>query len=125
MTAASTSKPEAEPSSAAAPAERQLAEQLFQMSTGFMVTAALHAALKLGIAELLQPGPQRVAALARATGTNEDALYRALRALATTGFFEERSPRTFAQTPISELLCADRPQSARGMLMWLSHPLHF
>lgn len=101
------------------------AERLFQLGTGFMVTAALHAALKLGIADLLRDGPQPVAALANATSTNEDALYRTLRAVASIGVFEERSPRRFAQTPMSELLVADHPGAARGKLMWLTHPLHF
>src|SRR5262249_16284008 len=49
----------------------------------------------LGIADRLKSGPRPVQELAAATGTNEDALYRALRGLASLGVFAEGPARNF------------------------------
>ncbi|MBI2678168.1 MAG: class I SAM-dependent methyltransferase [Candidatus Koribacter versatilis] len=97
--------------------------QLYQLGLGFMVTAALHEMLEAGIADKLDAGPKPVAELARATGLNEDALYRTLRALATLGVFTETQPRTFANTPVSEPMRHDSGPM-RGMLAFITNPLH-
>jgi hypothetical protein len=95
------------------------------LATGFIVSAALHTVTKLGIPELLRSGPKSTDSLARATNANEDALYRAMRALASTGVFNEVSARTFALTPISELLCAGVPGTLKEMILWWNDRLHF
>lgn len=97
--------------------------QLYQLGLGFMVTAALHEMLEAGIADKLNAGPKPVAELARATGLNEDALYRAMRALATLGIFTETEPRTFANTPLSGPMRHDSGPM-RGMLAFITNPLH-
>jgi hypothetical protein len=97
---------------------------VFQLATGYVMSAAVQTATKLGIADHLANGPQSVADLAKATGTNEDALFRLLRALATAGLFEELSGRRFTQTPSSELLRSDRP-GLRDSVLWISSPFHF
>src|SRR3954467_13573977 len=89
---------------ASSPPQPDPAQALFQVATGYMVSAALQTVAKLGIADQLAAGPRPVADLARATGANEDALYRMLRALAMFGVFQETQPRTFALTPAAELL---------------------
>ena len=66
-----------------------------------------------------------VANLAAATGTNEDALYRILRLLASAGGFDEVAPRTFALTPPAELLQASHPRSMRDMMGFFADPFHF
>jgi hypothetical protein len=78
---------------------------------GYRVTQLLYAAVKLGIADLLAGGLQAVDELAATVGTQPDALYRALRALASLGVFREVSPRRFALTPLAELLRTDHPHS--------------
>src|SRR5690606_22598997 len=103
----------------------QAAQQVIQVGTGYILSAALWAAVRLDIPGHLAAGPQPVAALARATGSHEDALYRALRALSMTGIFAEPSPRTFANTPASELLRADVPGNVRAMALWMPDPFHF
>ena len=90
-----------------------------------MVSAALGVAAQLAIADRLANGPRSTGDLAKATGANEDALYRVLRALAMVGVFTEVSPRTFALTPAAELLRADVPGSVRDMALWLCDDLHF
>lgn len=97
---------------------------VFQLATGYIVSAALQTAVKLGVADHLANGPRPIAELARATNTNENALYRVLRALATVGVFQEISPATFSLTPAAELLRSDRP-GLRDMALWITSPFHF
>jgi SAM-dependent methyltransferase len=96
-----------------------------QFATGYMVSSALHGVLALNIPDLLKAGSKSVAELAVSTGSNEDALYRVMRALASIGLFNENPMRTFSLTPVSEPLCCDAQNSARDMTLWLTDPFHF
>jgi hypothetical protein len=107
-----------------APPQPEPGQLLFQVLTGYIASGALQIAVKLGIPDRLANGPQPVADLAAASGTQEEALYRVLRALATVGVFDEVLPRTFALTPLSELLRSDRP-GLRDMALWITSPFHF
>jgi hypothetical protein len=98
------------------------AQQLLQFATGYMPSSALFAITSLNVPDLLQAGPQPVSTLAAKTSSNEDALYRLLRALASIGVFHENPSRTFSLTPASELLCTGHPE--REMVLWLSDPFH-
>jgi hypothetical protein len=103
----------------------QPAEQLFQMALGLMSTAALGCMAELEIADKLKNGPRSVAELAAEAGVKEDALYRVMRALASTGIFEENVPRMFALTPTAELLCRGGKGSMRNMVRWMATRMHF
>ena len=93
--------------SAAAPAAGSPPGQaIMQLATGYMGTAALYAATKLGIPDILKSGTKPTSEIARACKANEDAVYRVMRALASAGIFTEGAPRTFALTPEGET--ADR-----------------
>jgi ubiquinone/menaquinone biosynthesis C-methylase UbiE len=107
------------------PAEPQPADQLMQFATGYMVSSALHGVTALNIPDLLKSGSKSIAELAATTGSNEDALYRVMRALASIGIFKENTARTFSLTPVSEALCADAQNSMRDMALWLTDPFHF
>ena len=96
---------------------------LFQIGTGYMASAALQSVIKLGIADLMTVGPVPVADLARKTGSNEDALYRVMRALSSLGIFDEVSPRTFALTLAGRML--QKGQSFYSMGLWITSPFHF
>ncbi|HKC71232.1 MAG TPA: methyltransferase dimerization domain-containing protein, partial [Terriglobales bacterium] len=95
------------------------------MATGFALSSALYAVTKLNIPDLLAHGPGAVSELAAATKSNEDALYRVLRALAMVGVFAETGGRSFALTPFSEALRADKPDSAREVVLWMGNRFHF
>jgi hypothetical protein len=103
----------------------QPAEQLMQLGTGYMVSAALYTATQLGIPDLLKGGAKSTQELAASCGAQEDALYRVMRALASIGVFNEVAARTFALTPMSELLRADHEDSVRDMMLWLADEFHF
>jgi predicted O-methyltransferase YrrM len=70
---------------------------------------------------LLRDGPRSASDLATATGTNENALYRLLRALTNAEIFAEEPARRFALTPIGEFLRSDVPGSQRGFVRFLGY----
>ena len=108
-----------------APPDLQASQHVFQIALGYIASTALYAAVKLKIADQLASGPRPVADLARATGANEDALYRVLRLLASVGVFEETSPRQFANTAPSSTMRAGIPGSVHDMALFMADPLHF
>lgn len=92
---------QAQPTAAPANAPEQL---MRNMIAGSRLTQMIHVAAKLRLADHLRKGPQSVAALAAATKTHEDSLYRLLRTLAGMGIFAEEDARRFRLTPAAELL---------------------
>jgi SAM-dependent methyltransferase len=93
----------------------QAQEELWDLLSGAPVLHAIAVASRLAIPDLLADGPRSAAALARATGSHEDALYRLLRALASVNVFAERPGRRFALTPSSRLLRTGVPGSMRSV----------
>ena len=104
--------------------ETAAAQQLMQLSTGYILSTALHAAVRLKIADVIGAGTTSVQALARETKANEDALYRVMRLLASVGVFEERAPREFANTTASSMLRSNVPGSMYPMALWMADPTH-
>jgi hypothetical protein len=100
-------------------------ERVMQLAGGFALSSALYAVTRLNVADLLAQGPRSAADLAAASASNEDALYRVLRLLASVGVFAETGSRTFALTPVSQALRANVPGSAREMVLWLGNRFHF
>ena len=90
-------------------------DTLMQVSMGFTLPRTLHVIAELGIADVLDETPRSVEALAAVTGTNAEALNRALRVLSAHGIFERRGG-AYAHTPISRLLRSDHPQSMRSFV---------
>jgi precorrin-6B methylase 2 len=99
--------------------------QIMTMICGFAASQAVHTAAELRLADLVQDGPKSTAELANATGTNEDNLYRLLRALVSLGVFSEPDPGAFGPTELSACLQSDHPRTlynlarmAGGHLQW-------
>ena len=92
--------------------------QLLGMTNGLIINQALYAAAKLGVADLLKDGAQTSSDLARKMNVNESALYRILRLLASQNVFEEKSPRRFANTELSQFLRTGVPGSVRSILIF-------
>ena len=99
--------------------------QLLQLVSGAFVSAAVYAAAKLGIADMLADGPKSAAYLAEKTGSDERSLYRVLRSLASVGAFAEVKANTFANTPMTETLRSDNPRSTRDLTIWMGEPEHW
>jgi hypothetical protein len=77
----------------------------------------LYAAAALGVADLLKGRAASAAELAGSLRVNEEALYRALRALSGQGVFDEIACGTFANSRLSECLRTDMPGSVRSLLI--------
>ena len=112
-------------SSAVAPQALPPDAQLMQLVSGAFVSAAVYAAAKLGIADMLAGGPKNVTDLARETEMDERSLYRLLRSLASVGAFEEIESKTFQNTPMTETLRSDAPRSTRDLTIWMGEPEHW
>ena len=98
---------------------------LLRMTDGLVLHQALCGAATLGIADLLCARERSAAELASALHINEDALYRALRFLSGHGVFRETRPRTFVNTPLSECLRSDVPNSIRPVLVFRGSQYYF
>ena len=107
--------------------EKQMPPQavLMQMSMGFIVSQAISVASKLYIADHLKDGAKNVKELARLTETNQPALYRLMRALASVGVFAEDEDSKFSLTPLSEFLRSDHPESLRGIAHMIGDREHW
>jgi hypothetical protein len=100
------------------------AMRVLSLSTGYMVSAALHAVATLDVASQLTSGPRDAASLACSLGggVDGDALCRVMRALTAHGVFTETAPRTFdLNAPARALLPGS---STRAQVLWLADPLH-
>jgi hypothetical protein len=94
------------------------------MMTGYWGAQAVYIVAKLGVADLLTGGPHPVEELAAATNSHASSLYRLLRALASIGVFTEVSPRTFALTPMAELLRTGIPGSMRALAITYNEEMY-
>ena len=93
---------------------------LRHMIDGYRISKIICVAAELGLADQLASGPQHYAELAAASGTNAQALYRLLCALASVGVFAQISEQRFALNPRGTLLRTDAPGSLRGWAMFSS-----
>jgi hypothetical protein len=99
--------------------------QILQLVGGAFISQAVYVAAKLGIADLLADGPKTAKYLAENTQTGERSLYRVLRSLASVGAFVESDGKTFANTPMTETLRSDVPNSTRDTTIWMAEEEHW
>ncbi len=96
-----------------------------QLAAGSLVSQAIYVAARLGIADLLAEAPRSAEFLAVATSSKESSLYRLLRTLASVGVFTDTGDKVFANTPVSEVLRSDTPDSIKDLVLWLGDPEHW
>jgi hypothetical protein len=113
-TAVAPSKPVAAPSVANI--------QLMQMTNAFVTSRCVYVVAEAGIADHIKDVPQTTEALAKATGTNADALYRLLRLLSSQGIFEWKAG-AWGHTEASRLLRSDDPGSMRDYVRMIGLPI--
>jgi hypothetical protein len=87
---------------------------LAQMSMGFIVSQAISVAAKLYVADHLKDGAKTVAELAELTQTHEPSLYRLMRGLTSVGIFQRDAEGRYTNSPLSEFLRSDHPESFRS-----------
>lgn len=98
---------------------------LFELAQGAWVTQALHAAVKLRLADELAAGPLPAAEVAKRAGSDPGATYRLLRALASKGLFTLRSDDRFALTRLGHLLRSDAEGSMAPMIALVGSSEHW
>jgi hypothetical protein len=87
---------------------------MMQMTMGFIVSQAISVASKLYLADHLKTGAKTLAELAEMTQTHEPSLYRLLRGLTSVGVFARDGEGNYSNSPLSEVLRSDHPQSIRA-----------
>ena len=87
---------------------------MMQMMMGFIVSQGISVAAKLYLADHLADGAKSLSQLAAATATHEPSLYRLLRALTSVGVFQKNSDGAYENSPLSEVLRSDDPNSMRA-----------
>jgi hypothetical protein len=108
------------PSAATPPSPANI--QLMQLTTAWWASRSLHVVAQLGVADALGDQPQSTEALAKATSTQPQALYRVLRLLASRGIFEWRNG-TWNHTESSRFLRSNHPESLRDYVRMLGLPV--
>ncbi|MER8011736.1 methyltransferase [Streptomyces sp. NPDC094149] len=95
---------------------------LLHLIQGAVITQALSVAARLGVADVLADGPLPVTDIAARVGSDPQATHRLLRALAGHEVFARRADGRYENTPMSEHLREDAPDSMRGFAVLMSHP---
>ena len=88
--------------------------KLLDLIQSHRVTAVIYVAAKLGIAELLCDGPKSLNELAKATGADQHALGRLLKALSTVGICSRDGDDRYALTEIGAALDEAADHSFKG-----------
>ena len=99
-------------------------EIVFQAGLGYIVSACLNVAVKLGIPDLIGSGVKDVRTLAVEAGANEDYLFRLLRVLEMSQIVSRETPRSFRLTAAGELLRRGSAGSLAAAVEWIADPLH-
>lgn len=100
----------------------QAAMRLRELVFGAACAAAVRAAARLGVADVLGDTPTSVTDLGVALDTEPRQLRRLLRALACYGIFTESGDDRFEHTEMSRLLREDAPNSLRYISLWCTEP---
>ena len=98
---------------------------LFEIAQGAWLTQALYVTTKLGIADALADGPLRADDVARRVGSDPDATFRLMRALASASMLKQRRDGRFALTRVGQKLRSDVPGTMAPMIQFIGHPHHW
>jgi O-methyltransferase domain/Dimerisation domain len=101
-----------------------LPPRLFQMATAYWVSQAIYVAAKLGIADLMEGGPQSSLVLAAATRSDAPSLYRLLRALSSVGVLSQLDDDCFSLSRLGNALRTNVPGSLRETVITIGE-IHY
>ncbi|MEU9988129.1 methyltransferase [Streptomyces sp. NPDC048045] len=86
---------------------------LLSLVMGSFTSATVGAAARLGVADALADGPATSAELAKAVGADHDSLVSLMNALTALGVFARNEEGRYTNSPLSEQLRTDHPESIR------------
>ena len=95
---------------------------LVDLINGYRVTQAIYVITMLGIPDMLGHASRDSGNLAAATGTDANALYRVLRALASVGILYENQDREFGLTAVGACLRSNVPGSLNAWAKFVARP---
>jgi hypothetical protein len=90
------------------------ATALFDLIVSYRITAIIHVAARLGVADALAEGPRTLEELSLATGAHAPSLLRLLRALVAIGICQHSAQGEFVLTEVGGHLAARAPQSLKA-----------
>jgi len=106
--------------------DSQTAESaIYDLINSFRISQAISVAARLGLADVIGADLISTADLAIRTGTDPDALYRLLRALAAVEVLHEEPNQTFRLDRLGHLLRRDHPGSVAGWAAFISEPSYW
>ncbi|GAB2678737.1 methyltransferase [Nocardia goodfellowii] len=97
--------------------------RLKEVAWGLVSTAALVAAVDLGVAGALEAGPRSATVLAKELDADPVALAQLLNALVTRGVFDRDADGFYRNNSQSRLLREDDPNSVTYLVRWIGHPI--
>jgi hypothetical protein len=97
---------------------------LFELATGYWLSQAIYVVATLGIADLLEDGPQSSAELAAATRCDPLSLCRVLRALSSVGIVSHVNHDCYTLTRLGDALRSNDCGSLRRILITLGE-IHY
>lgn len=103
--------------------DQSAAYSLLDLIQGSVITQAISAAARLGIADVLGDGPLPAEEIAKRVGSDPEATYRLLRTLSGYSVFAVQPDGRFELTPMGDALRDKAPDSMRGLAMLMGHPL--
>ncbi|HRA48361.1 MAG TPA: methyltransferase [Thermomicrobiales bacterium] len=98
---------------------------IYDLINSFRISQAVSVAVRLGLADLIRDDVVSIAELATQSGTNPDALYRLLRALAAVGVLHEEADRHFRLDQMGQFLRRDHSRSVAGWAAFISEPSYW
>lgn len=98
---------------------------LMELGFGAWTTQALYVAAKLRIADALSDGPRHADDVAREVGSDPDATFRLMRALASVGVFKLRKDGSFALTATGRALRWGTEETMAPMVAMVASPAHW
>jgi O-methyltransferase domain/Dimerisation domain len=112
---------------ATSPEVQQLPPQavLVQMATGYIISQAISVAARLGIADKLNESPKNIDQLAELTETHAPSLFRLMRALTSVGIFQQNEDGSYSNSPSSEFLRSDHPESLSNIIYMMGDKEHW
>jgi hypothetical protein len=106
--------------------ESQSAESaIYDLINSFRISQAVSVAARLGLADIIGDDLISTTDLAIRSGTDPDALYRLLRALAAVEVLHEEANRQFRLDRLGQLLRRDHPGSVAGWATYISDPSYW
>lgn len=95
--------------------------KVLELGIGVMHGFTIHAAARLGIADVMSEEPMAVDQIAARIQAHAPSLYRLLRTLVSLGIFTEPRPRCFALNDVARTLRADAQPSVKPLALLIGH----